>query len=130
MEELAENMNTLLDSDQIQDITSLIVAHDKTINLLTEAQRRKQCPVATGVLDYFPKSMMAIAQVSRVGNDQHNPGGPLRWDRSKSKDEADALIRHFLERGKLDSDGLRHSAKVAWRALALLEKELEQEERQ
>lgn len=36
-------------------------------------------------------------------------------------------MRHFVERGKLDSDGLRHSAKMAWRALALLQKELERE---
>ena len=38
------------------------------------------------------------------------------------------MIRHFLDRGKLDSDGLRHSAKVAWRALALLQKEIEGEQ--
>jgi dATP/dGTP diphosphohydrolase len=93
----------------------------------TEAQIRKQHPVATGVLDYFPDAIKAIALVSFVGNEQHNPGSPLHWDRTKSKDEADALIRHFLDRGTLDSDGIRHSAKMAWRALALLQKEIEQE---
>ena len=86
---------------------------------------RKQYPVATGVLSYFPKALMAVAHVSYVGNEQHNPGEPLHWDRSKSTDEAEALIRHFLARGTVDTDGLRHSAKVAWRSLALLEKELE-----
>jgi hypothetical protein len=30
-----------------------------------------------------------------------------------------------MEAGKVDTDGVRHSAKVAWRALANLEKELE-----
>jgi hypothetical protein len=94
--------------------------------LPTERQARKELPIATGVLDYFPKALAAVAAVSLAGNKQHHDGQPLHWDRSKSTDEADALIRHFLERGTLDADGTRHSAKVAWRALALLEKELEQ----
>jgi hypothetical protein len=63
-----------------------------------------------------------------VGNDQHNPGSALHWDRSKSGDESDALMRHFLERGTIDTDGVRHSAKVAWRAMALLQKEIENAE--
>ena len=95
------------------------------MSLPTDAKARKLVPIATGVLDYFPKALAAIAEVSRIGNEQHNPGKPLHWDRSKSGDESDALIRHFLERGTIDIDGGRHSAKVAWRALALLEKEIE-----
>ena len=86
---------------------------------------RKTYPVATGVLSYFPLAIMAVAHVSYLGNEQHHPGQPLHWDRTKSTDEADALMRHFLARGTLDTDGAPHSAKVAWRALALLEKELE-----
>lgn len=93
---------------------------------LTDAAQRKTYPIATGVLDYFPKALAEIAHVSYVGNVQHNPDLPLHWDRTKSTDEADALIRHFTERGTLDTDGLRHTAKVAWRALAMLEKELEE----
>lgn len=89
------------------------------------AQERKTYPVGTGFLDYFPKAAMEISHVSFVGNEQHNAGQKLHWDRSKSTDESDALMRHFLQRGTLDTDGLRHSAKMAWRALALLEKELE-----
>lgn len=86
---------------------------------------RKHIPLATGLLDYFPDALIAVAETSFVGNEQHNPGTPLHWDRSKSRDEADALMRHFMERGKVDSDGIRHSAKCAWRALALLQKEIE-----
>ena len=86
---------------------------------------RKEYPVATGVLDYFPDAIMAVSRVSFIGNQQHNPGEPLHWDRSKSKDEADALLRHFIQRGTIDTDGILHSAKVAWRALALLQKEIE-----
>lgn len=95
------------------------------MSLPTDANSRKSIPLASGFLDYFPDAIVAIAALSRVGNDQHNPGKPLHWDRSKSADEADALLRHLLERGKLDSDGVPHTVKVAWRALALLQKELE-----
>ncbi len=92
-----------------------------------EADERKKRPVASGVLDYFPDALMEIAYVSWTGNHQHNPNEPLHWAREKSTDEPDALIRHFMERGKRDSDGMRHTAKMAWRALALLQKELERE---
>lgn len=95
--------------------------------LPTDAKERKTCPIGTGVLDYFPDALAAVAYCSWKGNEQHNPGQPLHWDRSKSTDEADALMRHFLERGQIDSDGVRHSAKMAWRALALLQKEIERE---
>jgi len=95
-----------------------------------DPKARKQVPIATGVLDYFPDALAAVAECSRAGNEQHNPGKPLHWDRSKSTDESDALIRHFLERGTVDTDGMRHSAKVAWRALALLQKEIEAERKE
>lgn len=91
------------------------------------AAERKKFPVASGVLEYFPDALVAIAEVSYAGNDQHNPGLPLRWTRGKSADEADAMMRHCLQRGLRDTDGLRHSAKLAWRALALLQKEIEAE---
>lgn len=94
-------------------------------NLPTDAQSRKAIPVATGFVDYFPDAMAAVAELSRIGNDQHNPGQPLHWDRSKSGDESDALMRHFIQRGTTDTDGVRHSAKVAWRAMAMLQKEIE-----
>ncbi len=94
---------------------------------MAEATYRKQRPLITGVLDYFPDALLDVAYCSFIGNEQHNPGTPLHWDRSKSQDEADALGRHLRERGKFDTDGVRHSAKVAWRALALLQKEIEGE---
>lgn len=90
---------------------------------------RKEQPVATGVLDYFPDALIAVANLSKVGNDQHNPGEPLHWARDKSNDHADCLARHLIDRGKLDTDGIMHSAKVAWRALALLQLEIEQRRR-
>ncbi len=89
------------------------------------AQERKERPVYSGVLRYFPDALLEVARCSWVGNEQHNPGEELRWDRSKSTDEADALVRHLLDAGTFDTDGVRHSAKLAWRSLALLQKEIE-----
>jgi Domain of unknown function (DUF5664) len=91
-------------------------------------EERKAHPLATGCVDYFPDALLAVAHVSHIGNKQHNGDNtPLHWDRAKSTDEADALMRHFLQRGTLDTDGVRHSAKVCWRSLALLQKEIEAE---
>jgi hypothetical protein len=89
------------------------------------AQERKSVPLASGVLDYFPLALAAVAEVSKAGNDQHNPGQPLHWSRDKSTDHADCALRHFVDRGTIDTDGKRHSAKAAWRILAYLECELE-----
>ena len=101
-------------------------APTRAIILPDDAKERKKYPVASGVLDYFPDAIAMIAHISYRGNEQHNPGKPLHWDRSKSGDESDTMIRHFLQRGTLDTDGVPHSAKMAWRALALLQKELEE----
>ena len=101
-------------------------APTRATTLPTGAKERKQFPIASGFLDYFPDAIAAIAHISYRGNQQHNPDKPLHWDRSKSADEADTLMRHFLQRGTLDTDGVAHSAKMAWRALALLQKEIEE----
>lgn len=103
-------------------------APTRNTTLPTNAEDRKKFPVASGLMDYFPDALTAVAHVSWQGNQQHNPGQPLHWARSKSSDEADTMQRHFLQRGSFDSDGLRHSAKMAWRALALLQKEIEDEQ--
>lgn len=90
-----------------------------------DAKTRKGLPICTGVLDYFPLALAEVARTSKAGNDQHNPGQPLHWDRTKSLDHADCILRHLVDRGTVDTDGILHSAKVAWRALALLQTELE-----
>lgn len=101
---------------------------DSDLMLPTDAKERKGLPLFRGVLAYFPDALAEVARVSLAGGRQHHPDQPLWWDKSKSTDEADALVRHLLDRGKLDSDGTRHSAKVAWRALALLQREIEAED--
>ena len=95
--------------------------------LPTDAQERKQIPVVSGVLDYFPLAIAEVAKCSWAGNQQHHPDKPLHWDKTKSTDHADCIGRHLIDRGKFDTDGQRHSAKLAWRTLALLQLELEAE---
>lgn len=97
-------------------------------NLPTDAQERKKYPVMSGVLRYFPDAIVEVARVSWEGNNQHNPGEPLHWARGKSNDQEDTLIRHAMEAGTRDTDGQRHSAKAAWRALAILQLEIEAEQ--
>ena len=98
------------------------------MTLPKDAQERKDTPIFSGVLKYFPDAVAAVARVSQVGNEQHNPGSELHWDRTKSKDEYDSCQRHLLDRAageEFDADGQRHMAKAAWRALAALQKEIE-----
>jgi hypothetical protein len=96
-----------------------------TGSLPTNAQARKSVPLAEGLLWYFPNALAAVAAVSKAGNDQHNPGQPMHHARGKSMDHADCILRHLIDAGTLDTDGLQHTAKVAWRALALLQEECE-----
>ena len=94
---------------------------------MNDSAARKAIPLATGVLDYFGAALMEVAKLSKIGNDKHNPGQPMHHARAKSSDHADCLLRHLIDRGKPDPDmgGLSHSVAVAWRALALLQEELE-----
>lgn len=106
------------------------IMEEVLLNMLpTEPKERKKYPIVTGVLDYFPDAIAEVSLVSLTGNDQHNPGERLHWAREKSTDQADCIGRHLLQRGTRDKDGMRHTAKVAWRALALLQEEIEQERR-
>ncbi len=86
---------------------------------------RKRIAMVSGLLDLFPDALAYVSVVTRIGGEQHNPGQPLSWLRGKSMDQADALLRHLVERGTMDNDGVLHSGHVAWRALAILQLELE-----
>ena len=96
--------------------------------LPVDAKARKSVPIYSGFIKYFPRAIAAVAHLSAVGNDQHNPGRPLHWDRSKSGDELDALMRHLLEADGVDKDNVPHVVKCAWRAMAAAEKYLEKQE--
>jgi len=91
----------------------------------TDSARRKGFPMCRGLLDYFPDALAAVAEHSRKGNDKHNPGEELHHARGKSMDHADCIMRHLANRGGMDGDS-RESVALAWRALALLQEELEQ----
>ncbi len=117
---------------KIEDVKKLMKIEVKIgqrvrVALPSDAAARKKIPLASGVMDYFPSALIEVAKVSYAGNKQHNPGQPMHWARGKSTDQSDTMLRHFIERGTIDTDGQRHSAKLAWRALALLQLELEAE---
>lgn len=82
--------------------------------LPTDAAERKKYPIGTIVREYFPDALALVARLSWEGNQQHHPDKPLHWDKSKSSDEIDALVRHMIE-GEWEA--------VAWRALAMCQRE-------
>jgi hypothetical protein len=80
--------------------------------------------VYRGLLDYFPRACLAVAQVSTTGAAKYSwkgwegvPNGIARY--------SDALGRHLLAQpieGEIDQQTqLLHKAQVAWNALAVLE---------
>ena len=106
--------------------------------LPTDPAKRKEYPIVTGVLDYFPSALLEVARVSFIGNQQHNPGQPLHWARGKSTDQLDAGGRHLMERNTSsdqnktfqltrDEHGLVIQAQNIWRMLADLQLALEAE---
>lgn len=90
-------------------------------------QYRKDRPITSGVIDYFPLALAEVSRISALGNKQHNLGDShLHWERTKSLDHADCIARHLADRGGVGLDGATHSGNLAWRALALLQEEEEQ----
>jgi hypothetical protein len=122
MKVIAQNGNSGLNYEQ-----DMLNGFNKpTEEVVTKAATRKATPVFSGVLKYFPNALKEVAKCSKAGNDQHHPDKPLHWDMDKSKDEYDALTRHLIDHtiNPIDDDGVLHLAKVAWRALAGLERHL------
>jgi hypothetical protein len=81
-------------------------------------------PVIRGMLAYFPRACLAVAEVSEVGAKKYTwngwedvPDGIIRY--------TDALGRHLVKEqieGLYDrDDNLLHIAHTAWNALAVLE---------
>ena len=83
--------------------------------LPTEAAKRKEYVIFSGFINYFPNAIAAVSHLSYKGSQQHHPDQPLHWDKSKSSDELDALMRHMI-----DGDW----EQVAWRAMSNLERKL------
>lgn len=91
-----------------------------------EDAARKDAPMFEGLLGYFPAALFEVATHSKVSNEKHNPGEPLHWARGKSNDHADCIVRHLVDAGHPGTpDRKIHLRALAWRALALLQTELE-----
>lgn len=100
----------------------------KPVYKVTKADERKATPVYSGCISYFPDALKEIAKCSYEGQKQHNPDKPLGWDRSKSGDELDAMMRHLMDYAsgvEFDECGTRHIVKCGWRMLAYIQKEVE-----
>jgi hypothetical protein len=127
--EIEENMNSYdkyAEDNYCQTDTRNFELEQLNSQIESKAQKRKDTPVFSGVLKYFPNALKEVAKCSKAGNDQHHPDKPLHWDMDKSKDEYDALTRHLIDHtiNPLDDDDVLHLTKVAWRALAGLERYL------
>lgn len=101
----------------------------KILTLPTDSDARKEIPMFSGCIKYFPAALAGIAKISKAGNDKHNPGQELHHDRSKSLDHPDCVVRHLtdvadliakLERGENTNPEqiLAEVSALAWRALA------------
>lgn len=100
----------------------------RLISKLSSAER-KEYPITSGFLDYFPDATALVAHLSWAGNEKHNPGQPMHHARSKSTDQVDCIGRHLTERDGSDfielQDGRKieipHRVATAWRAMAELQ---------
>ena len=89
---------------------------------MNTSKERKETPVFSGVLQYFPDAINAVARQSWAGNEKHNPGEPLHWAREKSSDHMDCAIRHMMTPNEIDPEtGGTHLVAAAWRILAALQ---------
>jgi len=95
------------------------------MTLPTDSNERKQYPLFSGVLRYFPAALAGVARISKIGNDKHNKGQELHHNRNKSSDHADCIIRHLIDVEDMikanapQQEILDEVSSVAWRALAL-----------
>lgn len=95
--------------------------------LPSEDRRRKQVRAFMGFVKYFPDAIALVAYLSKVANDQHNPGEPMHWAKEKSTEELDSLMNHLIDIGSkgelsVDSDNILDAIKVAWRGMANLQR--------
>ena len=96
------------------------------LTLPTDSEERKEIPLYSGCLAYFPAALAGVARHSFKGNQKHNPGQTLHHARGKSMDHKDCILRHLVDLGDLerasqvDRDAaLAEADAICWRALAL-----------
>jgi len=93
--------------------------------LPTNDEERKKIRLSA-IFTLFPKACVALAKHIKAGADKWC-GGQLRWDRTKSPEELESLLRHVFE--QVQNPTCVETAKaIAWRAMANLEKTIEASE--
>jgi hypothetical protein len=112
-----------------------------------DPQGRKNIPIFFLITRYFPKALVELTRVCVAGNAQHNPELPLHdinWSRGKSTDQLNTALRHMIDHavsGPFDQEpndvlvamkahghSTYHLAKAAWRILAALELQIEEDQ--
>ncbi len=112
---------------------TLMQQSTKILTLPTDSNERKNIPLLSGCLKYFPAALAGVANISKLGNDKHNPGEPLHHARGKSMDHGDCILRHLtdvedLKAAKSRGDTtitneaiLLEAGQLAWRTLAYVQ---------
>ena len=91
--------------------------------MLPSADESRKRVKLGNVLKLFPDAMCALALHIQEGADKYCDG-EIRWDRSKSPDEIESLLRHVLEQVHMpDCESTARS--IAWRGMANLQKVIE-----
>lgn len=90
------------------------------------SQYRKDRPMFTGFVLYFPDAIAEASLLSKRGNDKHAPGKPLHWVFGASADHLDCQLRHMVDHDELDAETeVLEAAANFWRAGANLQTLLE-----
>lgn len=111
-------------------------------------KERKMLPVFSLITRYFPKALREVTRVAVANNVRYNPDkspADINWARGKSTDQLGSLFRHIFE-AAVDKAVFEESppevqaacgpgfervyvlAEAAWRALAALELQIEEQE--
>ena len=122
---VANHCEGIWDLPALPDETSPLVNKCIHSPFTQDAETRKTYPVYTGLVKYFPDALARVANISCSGGAQHGHT-EIHWDREKSPDEPDALMRHMIDYAK--SGNIDELSKVVWRSLAWLQKESEAEQ--
>lgn len=106
------------------------MSYKRKMTLPTDSAKRKEYPILSGFLKYFPAAIAGAANTSKLGNDKHNPGEALHHARGKSMDHGDCIVRHLMDtedlisaHAKADKGAsaetiLLEVNQMVWRALA------------
>lgn len=95
-----------------------------------DSAMRKEYPVFSGCVAYFPAALSQVARHSWEGNEKHNPGLPLQHARGISGDHEDCIMRHLIDAKEHRAGSIKRLEELraaAWRVLALLQEECEVE---